>query len=44
METFCDEYGGTLGDEDWADVLARSTEPPEDPVAYADECEAMGEE
>jgi len=29
--------------EEWEDALARSTQPPEDPIAYTQDCEAMGE-
>jgi len=37
-----DEDGGTVGWRDWPDVVALGTMPPEDPVAFAEECEAMG--
>ena len=36
------EDGGTLGDQDWEDALVLSSLPPDDPVAYAEDCEAMG--
>jgi hypothetical protein len=40
----CELTEGELTGEDWEDALIRSTEPPVDPVAYRDECEAMGKE
>ena len=37
-----DETGCEAGERDEEDLAIRSTEPPEDPIAYAQECENMG--